>query len=235
MIKNNSLKKGFSVCNRPVEATVTRQKGLDRFCYLIAGTHGDEPEGIYVLEQLIQQISSDTINLPMVVIPVLNPDGLAAKTRVNANGVDLNRNLPASNWSHQKRGEKYSPGSHPNSEPENQFLVSLFDKYPPGFILSFHSWVPMLNSNGQCEDILQLLHKENGYLIVRDEIEDHPTPGSLGSYASEKLGIPVLTYECPILSEDKSLQSIWQENEKGLIKLMQSNLIRKLLQKAARK
>ena len=93
----------------------------------------------------------------------------------------------------------------------------------------------MLNSNGQCEDILQLLHKESGYPIVRDEIEDHPTPGSLGSYASEKLGIPVLTYECPTLSEDKSLQSIWQENAKGLIKLMQSDLIRNLLQKAARK
>ena len=87
----------------------------------------------------------------------------------------------------------------------------------------------MLNSNGSCEEILQLLHQENAYPIVRDDIKGHPTPGSLGSYASEKLGIPVLTYECPVMNEKQTLHSIWQESENALVKLMQSGLIEKLL------
>ncbi|MFK0571399.1 DUF2817 domain-containing protein [Endozoicomonas sp.] len=229
MTNNNISKNGFSVGNRPVEAIVTQQAGPSRYCYLIAGTHGDEPEGIYVLEQIMHWLKNNEADLPMVIIPVLNPDGYAAETRVNANGVDLNRNLPASNWTRQKREDKYSPGSHPASEPENQFLISLFEQYPPGFIISFHSWKPMLNSNGSCEEVLQLLHQENDYPIVRDEIADHPTPGSLGSYACEKLGIPVLTYECPVQDDEQSINSIWQKNESALIKLMQSDLISQLL------
>lgn len=230
MTKNNVSENGLSVNNRPIDAITTWQAGQNKFCYLIAGTHGDEPEGVYVLEQIVHWLKKNETGLPMVIIPVLNPDGYAAGTRGNSNGVDLNRNLPASNWTRQKRDEKYSPGHRPASEPENQFLISLFKQYPPGFILSFHSWTPMLNSNGACEDILQLLHQENGYPIVRDEIEDHPTPGSLGSYASEKLGIPVLTYECPTLNKSQNLHSIWQEGKSALIKLMQSDLIHKLLQ-----
>ncbi|KEI69629.1 hypothetical protein GV64_01730 [Endozoicomonas elysicola] len=208
---------------------MSRQPSDNRFCYLIAGTHGDEPESVYVLEQLMHWFKDHKISFPMVIIPALNPDGFADGTRVNSNGVDLNRNLPASNWTRQQRDEKYSPGQHPASEPENQFLISLFEQYPPGFILSFHSWKPMLNSNGSCEEILQLLHQENAYPIVRDDIEGHPTPGSLGSYASEKLGIPVLTYECPVMNEKQTLHSIWQESENALVKLMQSGLIEKLL------
>lgn len=229
MMNNNFSKNGFSVGKRPINAIVTQRAGQNRFCYLIAGTHGDEPEGVYVLEQIMLWLKDNKVSFPMVIIPVLNPDGFADGTRVNGNGVDLNRNLPASNWTKQQRDEKYSPGQHPASELENQFLLSLFAQYPPGFILSFHSWKPMLNSNGSCKEVLQLLHQENAYPIVRDDIEGHPTPGSLGSYASEKLGVPVLTYECPVLNEDLSLHSIWQESESALIKLMQSRLINKLL------
>ena len=83
----------------------------------------------------------------------------------------------------------------------------------------------MLNSNGDCEGILQLLHQHNGYPIVRDDIDDHPTPGSLGSYVSEKLNIPVLTFECPTLNDRPDFQSIWTENEKGLTQLLLSGLI----------
>ena len=32
------------------------------------------------------------------VVPILNPDGLLARSRVNANQVDLNRNFPTRDW-----------------------------------------------------------------------------------------------------------------------------------------
>ena len=34
------------------------------------------------------------------IIPVVNETGKAQNTRVNKNGVDLNRNFPTSNWEH---------------------------------------------------------------------------------------------------------------------------------------
>lgn len=200
------------------------------YCYLIAGTHGDEPESVYIQQQLVSWLEQQSaITPPLIIIPALNPDGLVKRTRGNARGVDLNRNLPASNWLPDADQERYFPGKTPQSEVENQFLLSLFQQYPPGFILSFHSWKPMLNSNGDCEDILQHLHQHNGYPIVRETIDDHPTPGSLGSYVSEKLNIPILTFECPTMEQRPDMYSIWQENSSGLTSLMTSGLIELML------
>ena len=200
-----------------------------KFCYLIAGTHGDEPEGVYVQKALVEWLKKSNVVTPFIIVPTLNPDGFNKKARCNANGVDLNRNLPASNWQLNDNNDRYYSGPKPLSEPENEFLLSLFSQYPPGLIITFHSWKPMLNSNGDCEDIVRLLHQHNGYPIVREEIDDHPTPGSLGSYVSEVLSIPVLTFECPVLEERPDLQSIWTENKKGLVQLLLSGLINQYL------
>ena len=200
-----------------------------KFCYLIAGTHGDEPEGVFVQNALMEWLEKSEVITPFIIVPVLNPDGLKNETRGNANGVDLNRNLPASNWLLNDSRDRYYSGPNPLSEPENQFLLSLLSQYPPGLIITFHSWKPMLNSNGDCEDILQLLHLHNAYPIVREDIDDHPTSGSLGSYVSEKFSIPVLTFECPTLEERPDLESIWAENKKGLTQLLLSGLINQYL------
>ena len=200
-----------------------------RYCYLIAGTHGDEPEGVFVQNALVEWLKKSDITTPFIIVPVLNPDGVKKRTRCNANGVDLNRNLPTSNWQLNNNDDRYFSGPNPLSEPENQFLLSLFSQFPPGLIISFHSWKPMLNSNGDCEDILQLLHQHNGYPIVREEIDDHPTPGSLGSYVSETLNIPVLTFECPTLDERDDFESIWEENRLAFTQLLLSRLIDKHL------
>lgn len=223
-----SVKAGRSVNGQFVTAFTTH-KSASKYCYLIAGTHGDEPEGVFVQNKLVEWLKSSNVITPFIIIPVLNPDGIQSNTRGNGNGVDLNRNLPASNWEGGDQGDRYFSGTHPLSEPENQYLVSLFDQYPPGFIITFHSWKPMLNSNGDCDAILQLLHKYNAYPIVKNEIEDHPTPGSLGSYASETFGIPILTFECPTLEQRGNMNAIWQENKTGFIELMNSYLINRAL------
>ena len=154
----------------------------------------------------------------------MNVDGYRASTRVNSHGVDLNRNYPTKNWSSEAREKKYFPGEKALSEPENQFLEKLFQKYPPRIIISFHSWKPMLNFNGDCEKVAQFLESYNSYPVVA-EIEGHPTPGSLGEYGPEKYKAPVLTFECPLLSEDVSLRKIWEENQQGLKELLLSNLL----------
>ncbi|WP_461538721.1 DUF2817 domain-containing protein [Spongorhabdus nitratireducens] len=221
---------GYSVTGRPIPNWHTPQQTGERI-YLIAGTHGDEPESVYVLLRLFRWLKGlpDNSALPITLIPALNPDGLAQRTRTNANGIDLNRNLPTDCWVNNPHEPRYFGGHTPMSEPENLFLNALYQQQSPALIISFHSWKPLLNSNGECDDILQHLAAHNGYPIVREEIEDHPTPGSLGTYASTTLGSPVLTFECPTIEQHTSMETIWQENKKALTSLFTSGILEKYL------
>ena len=93
---------------------------------------------------------------------------------------------------------------------------NLFQKFSPGLIISFHSWKPLINYNGQCREIAEYIKTYNKYEVFAD-LEDHPTPGSLGEYGPEKYKSPVLTFECPLISEELSLEDIWQENQEALL------------------
>ena len=218
------LESGKSVEAMDIHAFKTDVKA-DKYLYLLAGTHGDEVEGVYVLQKLFEWLKGEHTlrDLPIVVIPVLNPDGYRNSTRVNSHAVDLNRNYPSQNWSNTAKKEKYFPGPVALSEPENKFLVKLMDKFKPGLVLSFHSWKPLLNFNGPIEDIAQYLASHNEYEMASDV--GYPTPGSLGCFVPEKYNSGVLTFECPVLVKDISLKSIWDENEEALKSLIQSNLL----------
>jgi protein MpaA len=197
-----------------------------KYLYLIGGVHGDEVEGVYVLKELFQWLKTEHAlkDLPMIVVPILNVDGYRANSRVNAHLVDLNRNLPTKDWSTSHAKPRYNPGPKALSEPENQFLVKLLDKFKPGIIISFHTWKPILNYNGDCQDIAEFLAGFNNYEIASDI--GYPTPGSLGTFGVEKYNSAVLTFECPELKKHKeTLKEIWVENEQALKSLFQSDLI----------
>ena len=212
-----------SVNGQTIEAFKNDVAG-DKYFYLIAGVHGDEVEGIHVLKELFTWLKENPQPYPIIVLPCLNIDGHLAGTRVNSNGVDLNRNLPSTKWSPEAREAKYFPGKSPLSEPENQFLVNLFNKYPPKFIISMHSWYPVLNFNGHCVEVAEFLSTFNNYPLDGD-LEGHPTPGSLGELGPETYHAPVLTMEFAVLAEGITLEKIWNENKEGLQKLFTSGLI----------
>ena len=58
--------------------------------YLSSGIHGDEPAGVLAMCDLMKGGFFDD-RIEWRVCPVINPTGLAAGTRENAQGVDLNR------------------------------------------------------------------------------------------------------------------------------------------------
>lgn len=64
--------------------------GNGKRVYLSAGIHGDEPAGPLALLELLRG-GFFTADLHWSICPTLNPTGLAAGTRENAEAVDLNR------------------------------------------------------------------------------------------------------------------------------------------------
>lgn len=219
------IESGHSVEGNPIPVYKTDIKA-PKYLYLIGGVHGDEVEGVYVLKELFQWLKQEHSlkDLPMIIIPILNVDGYRTQTRVNAHSVDLNRNLPTKDWLSTCAKPRYNPGPSPLSEPENQFLVKLLDKYRPGLILSFHTWKPMVNYNGNCEDVAKLIADFNKYELASDI--GYPTPGSLGTFVVERYNAGVVTFECPELKKHKeSLKEIWLENEAGLKNFFQTDLV----------
>ena len=161
---------------------------------ILGGVHGDEIEGIIAANGLLQVFSqSFPFKMQLTLIPIFNLDGALKTQRRNARNVDLNRNLPTKSWSPKIIKEKYSPGPFACSEPENQALVSFMENKKPQFIITLHSWKPLLNINGDCHLVANKIAAHIHYKIT-DDI-GYPTPGSLGEYCGLERQIPTLTYE----------------------------------------
>lgn len=184
-----------------------------RSILLLAGVHGDEIEAISLAKVLLADFIKDfKYKVQLSLIPEFNLDGILLQSRKNANGVDLNRNLPTKDWTKNIKKEKYFSGDSPNSEIENQSLTQFITNKKIEFIISLHSWKACLNINGQCRDEANILHKHTGYKIITDI--GYPTPGCLGTYAGLEKNIPTITYELPRLKtnrlkvEDKNILAI---------------------------
>lgn len=161
---------------------------------IVGGVHGDEIEGIQGANGLLRAFSkSFPYRLKVTLVPILNLDGALRSQRTNARGVDLNRNLPTQDWSPEAAKVRYNPGPSANSEPENQALVDYLKSTTPRFIISLHSYFPMLNTNGDCATVANRIAAFTGYKIT-DDI-GYPTPGSLGTYCGLERSIPTITYE----------------------------------------
>ena len=123
---------GRSVRDRRIMAYHLGEPGK-REVVLISTMHGDEPDTRGILQALRDGRPIHGIDL--WVVPVYNPDGLAAGTRRNARGVDLNRNYPYK-WADLDGSYESGPG--PASEPETRAMMRFLRDVRPSRILSFH-------------------------------------------------------------------------------------------------
>ncbi len=176
---------------------------------LFGAIHGDEPLGVFCLERLLDELRPP---LPREawIVPVANPDGLAAGTKDNARGVDLNRNFAARNW-RAEHAERYHPGLSPESEPESQALAALIARTGATRLIALHSPFRTVNYDGPARELAERMAALNGYGATSDI--GYPTPGSFGSRYGGDLGLEVITLEIPPLAPEEA----WRENRAALL------------------
>ncbi len=184
----------FGYTSQGLSIPAYRFGGRGAEVFIMGGVHGDEIEGIIGANGLLQAFSqSFPFKFRLTLIPIFNLDGALKAQRCNARCVDLNRNLPTRDWSPKTVKKKYNPGPFAGSEPENQALVNFIEKQKPRFIITLHSWKPLLNTNGDCHCVARRIAAHTNYRVT-DDI-GYPTPGSLGGYCGLERKIPTLTYE----------------------------------------
>jgi murein peptide amidase A len=124
---------GHSVRDRPIVVFRSGPANAPLKMLVVGAIHGDETAGMRIARRLIAAPALDRVEL--LVVPTINPDGVAAKTRGNHHGVDLNRNFPY-RWRPLGGGE-YS-GPSPLSEPESQAARRLVLEEKPDVTIWFH-------------------------------------------------------------------------------------------------
>lgn len=123
---------GHSVRGRPIKAWHLGEPGKPKVL-LVATMHGNEAAPKQILASL--RDGKPVLGIDLWVLPTYNPDGLAAHTRKNAHGVDLNRNFP-NHWA--PLDGSYESGPRPASEPETRAVMRFLKKIKPRWIVSFH-------------------------------------------------------------------------------------------------
>jgi hypothetical protein len=171
---------------------------------VIGGIHGDEPSSSSVAFHWMRLAAEERVDMPQSVhwrfLPLLNPDGMFSRParRMNASGVDLNRNFPTPNWEkdapvywQQRTGKdpRRWPGPKPLSEPETRFLHEQMQNFRPHLIVSIHAPYGVLDFDGPSVPPSRL-----GRLYL-DQVGIFP--GSLGNYGGVHKGVPVVTIELP--------------------------------------
>jgi len=189
---------------------------------VIGGIHGDEPTTAYVAERLVGLLKAHPSaggGATVAVLPRANPDGLARRTRKNANGVDLNRNLPAANWRKRPARRWDYGGRRPASEPETRAILRAIEMVRPARIVSIHAirrGRQCNNFDGPAEDLAHLMAGKNGYPVVASL---GPCYGSLGNWAGVDRQIPILTLELP---RELPGRDAWQQNREALLAVIRS-------------
>jgi protein MpaA len=203
---------GYSVEKRPLIAHIFGD-GPNR-TLIIACVHGNEwatPGVARLLRQHLLKHPEILQGRQVIIIPVVNPDGLQRKSRRNARNVDINRNYPGT-WRRPKRGEGFAPGPSPASEPETQAMMRLVAQYPPKKIVSIHQPLNcMAYSGARSKPLAREMQKHNRFRIA--EGVGYPTPGGFGGYCNNILKVPVVTLELPWQSPEAG----WKKHASALL------------------
>jgi protein MpaA len=178
---------------------------------LIASIHGDEQAGTSLLNQFRRYLKKNRNLLcdkTVIIAPIINPDGFAGKTRLNANHIDINRNFPSDN-----RINDPNSGSFALSESESWGLYKIINTYKPAKVLTFHESLGCIDYDGPAGKIA-------GRLAAKCKLPVRKLgarPGSLGSYVGLTINTPIITIELTDEDSKKTTKKLWNDYKDMLI------------------
>ncbi len=215
-VAEGASREGLPLLYRDYPATSRRT--TPQRVLMIGGIHGDELSSVSIVFNWMERLERSRFQpLHWRVLPCANPDGLLRRpaTRMNAAGVDLNRNFPSRDWDTEAtaywerrtgRDPRRYPGPQALSEPETQWLVREIRQFKPDAIVSVHAPFGILDFDGPREPPQRFgflhLHQLGTY------------PGSLGNFAGINIGLPVITLELPyagIMPSPQQQARIWAD------------------------
>lgn len=209
---------GFPILAKQIDQPTAQSSEPRLRVLLIGGIHGDELTSSAVVFHWLRQMQTPAAQeFEWSVAPVVNPDGLLARkpSRVNANGVDLNRNFPTPGWLQEaprywtvntRSDPRRFPGKKPLSEPESQWINQEMARFRPDVVVSVHAPYGVLDFDGFVAPPSRFgrlaLNKVGVY------------PGSLGNYGGLHKNVPVVTIELPhaqTMPPQTQTMRIWED------------------------
>lgn len=197
---------GYSKEGRPILAYIF---GSGSQIILFTGAiHGSELSGKYLMDAWINELEINARDIPsdktIIVIPSLNPDGVAANRRTNSNNVDLNRNFPTIDWQTDIFTTSNQPfagggGSSPLSEPESKAISDYTIKLNPTLTMSFHSSAAYVIGNraGNSNTLAATYAQMTGYRNMTGDggAFSYPITGTYDDWMNEKYGLKSVLVE----------------------------------------
>ena len=223
--KNNNLGPKQEIIGKSVEKRdiVAYYFGNgERKILFVGGIHGGyEGNSVLLANKFMDYFSTNLEDIPknltVIIIPSINPDGVFAVSRFNANKIDLNRNFdckwkPEGVW----KGNIVSAGTAPFSEPETIALRDFVLKNNPDAVIFWHSQANAVYAS-ECKDgilpetlnIMNAYSKASGYPSVKSFDSYEVTGDAEGWLAS--INIPAITVE---LKTHETIE--WEGNLSGI-------------------
>jgi protein MpaA len=135
-------------------------------------------------------------NADLWILPTLNPDGYALKTRQNANKVDLNRNFPVDWKPIGESGNWQWSGTAPATEPEVVSMMALGNMVQPQLTIWYHQdYFRISPGSGRDGEIRQRYAKLVDLPILKIEGGSYSGTASMWSETMNKNVTTSLTVE----------------------------------------
>jgi predicted deacylase len=171
--------------------------------------HGSEASTKSLMDRWIQDLETKARNIPahitVVVVPMINPDGIARGSRTSFNNVDLNRNFATTDWQKDITtvGNQPFPGGGGDvamSEPETKAVAGLAQRLRPKVILSYHSIGSMVAANqaGNSTGLAATYAQLSGYRNITGQSDatfEYSVTGTADDWYAQAIGVPSILVE----------------------------------------